>query len=134
MQELEKQLKEDISRIGLTEEFNLSLRPYSKTYFGRYDPNTSTVIIYVQKNTEGDLYPYVDLLLTTVHEVIHCVQWHDPNFKRVKGVMHNTEFKKLYARYSNRAKAMLLLREVNRNANIYSEDCREVLNACSISH
>jgi hypothetical protein len=30
----------------------------------------------------------------------------------VKGIMHNAQFKELYANYSNRARALLLLREV----------------------
>ena len=49
MQELEAKLREDLLNIGLVEDFTLSLRPYSKSYFGRFDPNTDTVIVYVQK-------------------------------------------------------------------------------------
>lgn len=112
MQELETQLREDLLKIGLDVKFTLSLRPYSKSYYGRYDVTTSTIIIYVQKTPKGDMYSYEELLLTTIHEAIHCKQWHDPKYKRVRGVMHDLEFKRLYALYSNRARARLLLREV----------------------
>lgn len=113
MQELEKRLREDLIKIGLVEDFTLSLRPYSKTYFGRYDISSSTVIVYVNKTESGTPYSYEELLLTTIHEVIHCKQWHDKNHKRVRGVMHDTEFKRLYAMYADRAKARVLFKEVN---------------------
>lgn len=112
MQELETRLRNDLSKIGLDVEFTLSLRPYSKSYFGRYDINTSTVIVYVQKTPNGEMYSYEELLLTTIHEAIHCKQWHDPKYKRVRGVMHDLEFKRLYALYSNRARARVLFKEV----------------------
>ena len=114
MQELETQLRNDLSKIGLDVKFNLSLRKYSKSYYGRYDVVTSTIIVYVQKNPNGDMYSYEELLLTTIHEAIHCKQWHDPNYERLRGVMHDTEFKRLYALYSNRAKARILLRKVTK--------------------
>lgn len=125
MQELEMKLRNDLSKIGLNVEFTLSLRPYSKSYFGRYDINTSTIIIYVQKTPNGELYSYEDLLLTAIHEAIHCKQWHDPNYKRVKGVMHDIEFKRLYALYSNRARARILFREVIHYDNFYQTCGRE---------
>lgn len=105
-------LRNDLSKIGLDVKFSLSIRPYSKSYFGRYDINSNTIILYVQKTPNGEMYPYSELLLTTVHEAVHCAQWSDPNYKRVKGIMHDTEFKRLYSVYSNRAKARVLLREV----------------------
>ena len=121
MQELEMRLRNDLSKIGLDVDFTLSLRPYSKSYFGRYDVNTSTVIVYVQKTPDGDMYSYEDILLTTVHEAIHCKQWHDPKYKRVKGVMHDIEFKRLYSLYSNRAKARVLFKEVANRDISYKE-------------
>ena len=121
MQELEMRFRNDLSKIGLDVDFTLSLRPYSKSYFGRYDVNTSTVIVYVQKTPDGDMYSYEDILLTTVHEAIHCKQWHDPKYKRVKGVMHDIEFKRLYSLYSNRAKARVLFKEVSNHDILYKE-------------
>lgn len=125
MQELETQLREDLSKIGLDVKFTLSLRPYSKSYYGRYDVANSTIIIYVQKTPNGEMYSYEELLLTTIHEAIHCKQWHDPKYKRVKGVMHDLEFKRLYALYSNRARARILLREVIRYDSFYQTCSRE---------
>ena len=113
MQELETQLRSDLLEIGLDVDFTLSLRPYSKSYFGRYDIASSTIILYIQKTPEGEMYSYEDLLLTTIHEAIHCKQWHNPDYKRMRGVMHDTEFKRLYAMYSNRAKARILFKEVS---------------------
>ena len=128
MQELETQLRKDLSKIGLNVDFNLSLRPYSKSYYGRYDVSKSTIILYVQKTHKGEMYSYEDLLLTTIHEAIHCKQWHDPNFKRLKGVMHDIEFKRLYTMYSNRARALILFREATRYDNFYTKYNREVHN------
>ena len=119
MQELEMRLRNDLSKVGLDVDFTLSLRHYSKSYFGRYDVATSTIILYVYKTPNGEMYSYEELLLTLIHEAIHCWQWHNPKYKRVKGVMHDPEFKRLYALYSNRARARLLLREVIQYDSFY---------------
>lgn len=132
MQELEMRLRNDLSKIGLDVEFTLSLRPYSKSYFGRYDINSSTIIVYVQKTPNGDMYSYEEILLTTIHEAIHCKQWHDPKFKRVKGVMHDIEFKRLYALYSNRARARVLFKEVVRCDSFYKARGQQVYNYCGV--
>lgn len=125
-------LRNDLLKIGLVVDFNLSLRRYSKSYFGRYDINTSTIILYVHKTPEGEMYSYEDLLLTTIHEAIHCLQWHDPKYKRVRGVMHDLEFKRLYALYSNRAKARILFREVLSYDKSYKEVFREAYSRVSV--
>lgn len=132
MQELEMRLRNDLSKIGLDVKFTLSLRPYSKSYFGRYDINTSTIIIYVQKTPDGEMYSYEDLLLTLIHEAIHCYQWHNPDYKRVKGVMHNIEFKRLYALYSNRAKARILFKEVLKCDCLYKTKGRQSYDHCGL--
>ena len=131
MQDLEMKLRNDLSKVGLDVDFTLSLRPYSKSYFGRYDIASSTIILYVYQTPNGVMYPYEDLLLTLIHEAIHCKQWHDPNYKRVRGVMHNLEFKRLYALYSNRAKARILLKEVLNCDSLYETCGREVLNCAN---
>jgi hypothetical protein len=129
VRELEKRLRRDLIRIGLTENFNLDLRGYSKSYYGRYDPNTDTVILYPYKTAEGDMYSYEELLMTLIHEVIHCKQWHDPSFKRLRGVMHDPEFKRLYHKYSDRAKALILFSEVvTRYDSVYPQVVCQVPN------
>ena len=125
MQDLEIRLRNDLSKIGLNAEFTLSIRPYSKSYYGRYDIRTNTIILYVQKTPKGEMYSYEELLLTTIHEAIHCLQWNDPLFKRVKGVMHDVEFKRLYSVFENRAKARILFKEVLRYDNAYKKSTRD---------
>ena len=132
MQELEMRLRNDLSKIGLDVKFTLSLRPYSKSYFGRYDINSSTIIVYVQKTPSGEMYSYEDILLTTIHEAIHCKQWHDPEYKRVRGVMHDVEFKRLYALYSNRARARVLFKEVVNRDSVYQTIGRQSYDCCGI--
>ena len=132
MQELEMRLRNDLSKIGLDVEFTLSLRPYSKSYFGRYDINSSTIIVYVQKTPNGEMYSYEEILLTTIHEAIHCKQWHDPKYKRVRGVMHDLEFKRLYALYSDRARARVLFKEVVHRDSFYKANGQQAYNYCSL--
>lgn len=134
MQDLEMRLRNDLSKIGLDVEFTLSLRRYSKSYFGRYDINTSTIIVYVQKTPKGEMYSYEEILLTTIHEAIHCKQWHDPKYKRVRGVMHDVEFKRLYALYSNRARARVLFKEVVKYDYSSKANGRQVYDYIGLHH
>ena len=80
----------------------------AKTYYGRYFPNKQNnikprIFIYPYANEYGDLLHYFNILDTAIHEFIHHLQYTDPNFKRKKGVMHDTQFWKLYNHYTNRA-------------------------------
>ena len=111
MQELYHRLLNDLQKIGITDNFSLELRPYSKTYFGRYDPNSDRITLYVYEDESCSNYiKYEELFITLIHESIHCIQWHDKSFVRRKGVMHDAEFYRLYNYYCNKAKSMLLLR------------------------
>ena len=113
MQELHHRLLTDLRKVGIGESFNLELRPYSKTYFGRYDPNINKVILYVYEDKSCSKYlKYEDLFMTLIHEAIHCIQWHDPSFVRRKGVMHDAEFHRLFNEYKDKAKSILLMREI----------------------
>lgn len=135
MQELEENLLEDLHRVGLAEKFNLVLKQYSKSYFGRYDPNTNTVTLYVNKTPEGEMFSYQELLLTLIHETIHCKQWSSPDFHRTRGVMHDPEFKRLYNQYSNRAKALSLFREVVVRCDyIFPQNVSQSHGRCSICY
>ena len=114
----EEQLKEriitDLTNLRIPiDEVNLLIRPYSKTYYGRYFPSAKEEVkprlfIYPYKNTKGDLFSYEEILDTCIHEMVHHIQYTSPGFIRVKGVMHNPNFWKLYNRYSKRAKEFLL--------------------------
>lgn len=134
MQELETKLRNDLSKVGLEVNYTLSLRPYSKSYFGRYDTVTGTIILYVYQTPNGVMYPYEELLLTLIHEAIHCKQWNDPNYVRIKGVMHDPEFKRLYNLYSNRAKARMLLKEVRKYDSICKKGYNQSYDLCSGVH
>lgn len=113
MQKLYNRLMKDIRDIGIKEEFKLVLKPYSKSYYGTYNPNSNTITLYVYSDKGcTKVFPYLNLLLTLVHEAIHCKQWKRKDYRRVKGIMHDEEFKILYNVYSDRARAILLMREV----------------------
>jgi hypothetical protein len=113
VQDLKKELLHDITSIGLTMSFELCLKDYSKSKFGIYNPSNNRITLYVNEDAEcSSLYSYESLLMTLVHECIHCKQWSNPTFKRKKGIMHDVEFKQLYADYSSRARARLIFKEV----------------------
>ena len=105
MQELYHRLLSDLKQVGIKPSFTLELRPYSKTYYGRYDPNLDKVTVYLYEDkARTKLTKYEELLLTTIHEAVHAIQWHDKSFVRRKGVMHNADFHRLYNMYAERAK------------------------------
>lgn len=91
---LECEIKNVLRDLGLPTDFTLDLRGYSKTYLGRYYPSEKRIVLYVL-NEEGNYEPYRLILGTAIHEAIHHFQYQDKAFKRVKGVMHNYQFKKL---------------------------------------
>lgn len=114
-------LKRDLKKIGIKDGFELVLKPYSKSYYGRYDPNTNRVIVYVYEDSSRiHPFPYKELLLTAVHECCHYIQWNTDGFVRVRGVMHDIEFLKLYNYYSDMASALCLIREVSEGDSIFS--------------
>lgn len=120
MQELYYRLLTDLRKVGITVSFDLVLRPYSKTYYGRYDPNTNRVILYVYEDKERtQVTKYEELLMTLIHEAVHCLQWHDESFVRRKGVMHDAEFHRLFNMYKDKAKSILLMREI-RHGKVHS--------------
>lgn len=132
MQELYHRLLSDLKQVGIKPSFTLELRPYSKTYYGRYDPNLDKVTVYLYEDKAcTKLTEYEELLLTTVHEAVHAIQWHDKSFVRRKGVMHNADFHRLYNLYAERAKSLLSKREVRRNAIIPKTTRRKASEVCS---
>ena len=113
MQELYHRLLKDMQSLGVPTDFIFELKPYSKTYYGRYDPNSNKVTVYIYEDKScTQMMSYEDILLTSIHEAVHSIQWHDKSFVRRKGVMHDAEFYRLYNFYCDKAKSMLLLREV----------------------
>ena len=112
LQELKCLLLDYLQKIGIQTEFNLELKEYSKSFYGRYNPNNNTVILYVfQDNSLNTSYRVWDLLKTLIHEVCHCEQWNDPKFVRHRGVMHNTDFWRRYNKYVSIARELLTTKE-----------------------
>ena len=100
----------DAITIGLpVNEVELSLRAFSKTYYGNYYPKYSSngrprVYIYPCKDRKGTLYDYDFILDTLIHEMVHHIQHTSEDYVRLKGVMHDQEFWKLYNKFIYKAK------------------------------
>ena len=108
MQELKHLLMQYIRKLGITVDFNLELKNYSKSFYGRYNPNKNSVIIYVFDTPDcTQTYTVWELLRTLIHELCHCEQWNSDSFVRHKGVMHTNDFWKKYNEYVQKADNML---------------------------
>ena len=108
--ELQHRLLTDLHNLKLPiDEVDIFFRPYSKTYYGRYFPSYEEEVkpkIYIYPYNEDDsIMSYEQILGTTIHELCHHIQY-TKGFVRLKGVMHDTEFWKLYNFYTNRAKEL----------------------------
>lgn len=108
--ELLNRLLSDLSVLNLpVDEVEVSLRPFSKTYYGRYFPvhNDNKVkpriFIYPYENKDNDLMDYEQILKTSIHEFCHHLQYTSGSFSRMKGVMHDTQFWQLYNYYCQKA-------------------------------
>lgn len=113
MQELAYRLFKDLEDMGIDIQFTLQLKEYSKCYYGRYNPKTRAVTLYVYKDKEKrEMFSYEHLLETLLHEVVHDIQWNNGEYVRRKGVMHDPEFYQIFNLYKDRMKAILLMREV----------------------
>lgn len=105
MNELLHRLLTDLKNLKLpVNEVYIFIRPFSKTYYGRYFPeyDGSDPKIYVYPYEEnGEFMSYKKILETVVHEFCHHIQY-SSGHKRVKGVMHDSQFWKLYNYYMNK--------------------------------
>lgn len=108
-EELVSRLTRDLADIHLPiDEVDVIIRPYSKTYYGRYYPSVNDsvrprIYLYPFKNKCGALYSYSLIMQTLIHEMVHHIQYTNDSFVRVKGVMHDVNFWKLYNRYVKKA-------------------------------
>lgn len=114
--ELKTRLLSDLSQISLpVYEVDLYIRPFSKTFYGRYFPVHNEkqvkpkIYIYPYENEKDELMTYDKILETSIHEFCHHVQYTSGSYVRSKGIMHDTQFWKLYNHYMNRAKKYQLL-------------------------
>lgn len=107
--ELKDKLLSDLTMIGLpADEVELKIRPYSKSFYGRYYPSDDRRVkpkIHVYPyNSDGSLMNYNSIFShCVVHEFCHHVQYSDGSWVRRKGVMHDVQFWKLYNHYMHRA-------------------------------
>ena len=111
--ELVCRLTKDLITLHLPiDEVDLSIRPYSTTYYGRYYPSADKsvrprIFIYPYSDKQGSMYSYAKVLETAIHEMVHHIQHTDESFTRIKGVMHDTNFWKLYQRYVTKAESIV---------------------------
>lgn len=108
-EELKMRLIKDLELVGLPiNEVDLQIRPYSKSYFGNYFPvcddrKVAKIYLYPYiSKMNRIMYPYSELLLTTIHEMCHHIQFSSSEFVRKHGVMHDENFWKLYNTYKSR--------------------------------
>lgn len=109
VEDLRHKLLSDLWELNLPlDEVDVFFRPYSKTYYGRYFPardeaqTRPKIYIYPLETRCGKLLPYETILSTAVHELCHHIQYAGGHV-RVKGVMHDSHFWKLYKHYMKRA-------------------------------
>ena len=117
VEELKTRLLSELAQINLPiDEVDLYMRPFSKTLYGRYFPvhNDKGIIkprifIYPFKNKRGEFLNYDEIFETSIHEFCHHIQYSSGSFERKRGVMHDTQFWKLYNHYLDRAKKYQLI-------------------------
>lgn len=108
-EQLEETLVGVLKYVGIdTSIMHFRVKRYSKKYAGVYHPNTTNTFVYLIKDIDenGNVIPFtmLELVYTSIHEACHAIQWHDENYKRIKGVMHDEQFYKLYNMYVSRFK------------------------------
>ena len=115
-EELQIRLLSDLSHLNMPiDEVDLFIRPFSKTLYGRYFPVYDEkdikpkIYIYPYENKCGDFMNYDTILGTAIHEFCHHIQYASGSYVRSRGVMHNTQFWKLYNHYVERAKKYQLI-------------------------
>lgn len=112
LDELRHRLLTDLRDLSLpVDEVEIYIRPYSKTYYGRYFPTYKgdevppKIYLYPYEEN-GEFMPYEKILETVVHEFCHHIQYVSGH-ERVKGVMHDTQFWQLYNRYMKKAREII---------------------------
>ena len=113
---LKHRLLTDLHLLGLpVNEVDFQIRPFSKTYYGRYFPVRDNKVlpvirIYPYADEENsEILDYAEVLKTSIHEFCHHLQYSDVNFVRHKGCMHNEQFWRLHNHYFEKAVKMQLI-------------------------
>lgn len=104
MKNLENKFRQDFVSMGILDRVPIVMKKYSKTRWGRYNPNKDEIIIYVYASKDcREMIDYHSLFKALLHEYVHWVQYHSKSWKRQKGVMHDEEFWKMYHSLLNTA-------------------------------
>lgn len=104
---LREKLFNDLNRLELpVDDVEVEFRPFSKTYFGNYLPGKNKIFLYPYKNRFGELMDYSEIIKVAIHEFTHHLQYCDPSFVRLKGVMHNAQFWSMYNNTIDHAKQL----------------------------
>lgn len=112
LDELRHRLLTDLQSLSLpVDEVEIYIRPFSKTYYGRYfptyDERSIPPKIYLYPYEEnGEFMSYSKILETVIHEFCHHIQYANGH-TRVKGVMHDTQFWQLYNHYVAKAQSVI---------------------------
>ena len=110
---VKKRLLDSLKMLGVnTDSFRLVLKGYSKSLWGKYHPDRREIVLYIHKDSTGTLRGFEDLLESLIHEYVHHLQWTGKYYVRVKGIMHNEDFWKLYNHYMYLAVQNKLISEV----------------------
>lgn len=124
----------DLKLLGLSPsklKYDLRFKNYSSCYYGKYlrprnDEYLPKVFIYLYKDPYNkELFEYKDLISTVIHEICHHLQWSNPDFVRVKGVMHNKEFWDLWNEYMNKYYELTKEEKGERYANSLKKSIRK---------
>lgn len=92
-----KRIKSDLKLMGLDVRLPIILRPYSKTMWGYYDVSKDWIVLYVYSNKSHTRFVHYNILFRTIlHEYVHVLQRKASAWKRYEGIMHDTEFWKMY--------------------------------------
>lgn len=105
-EEIKTRLLFDLSELNMpVDEVDLVIRPFSKTFYGRYFP------VYDEKKVKpkihiypfqenGELIDYdVVLAYCGIHELCHHIQHTNTSWQRLKGIAHDPQFWQLYNHY-----------------------------------
>ena len=115
MKNLENRFNQDFVAMGIHDRVPIVLKKYSKTRWGRYNPNKDEIIIYIYTSKDcTNQIEYHSLFKALLHEYVHWLQHHSKNWKRRKGVMHDEDFWKMYRSLLNIAveRGILYEREI----------------------
>lgn len=114
---LKHKLTKDLLKIGLPVSYvDLEIRGYSKTKYGVCIPAKPPYIkskVYIYPYYQRDskvMFPYDFILYQAIHEMCHHLQFSDYSYIRVKGVMHDEEFWRLFNYYRDIAVNKRLLK------------------------